>query len=134
MTELPGPPVMGPHMCGTCGQLHGGDDDMAAVKIAEINANRDIQVAKIGRGEFQTTPLEAETQIAVAEIQATAGVAETEALADGIAQSGDSEEMPAIMDTPVPDAEPEVQDSIEPREEDDSGPPAEPKSNWSYWG
>ena len=133
MTDMPGAPVMGPHMCGTCGQLHGGDDDQAAVKIAQIQADRDVQVAKIQRGEFQTTELEAKTQIAVAEIEAAAGVAETEALADGIAASGDDTETPVIMDTPIPDAEPEVQDSIEPREEDDSGPPAEPKDNWSYW-
>lgn len=133
MSDQPGALAMGPHMCGTCGLLHDNDGDQAKVKIAQINANRDVRVAEIQRGEFQTTELEAETEIAIAEIQAGAGVAETEALADGIAQSGDSEDMPTILDTPIPDAEPEVQDSIEPRD-DDGGPPPEPKSNWSYWG
>jgi hypothetical protein len=133
-------PVMavGPHHCTGCGQIHGGEDQAAAVKIEEIRAKRDIEVARIGRGETrEVSNTAAETEIAVAEIQAEAGIAETEALAAGIADAGGGADdaMPVITDVPVPDAEPEVQDSIAPRDEtpDDIPPPAPKRSGLTYW-
>lgn len=133
MTEQP--ITGGQHYCAACGKIHGGDGQDAQVKIAKINADRDIEVARIGRGEFQKTELEAETEIAVAEIQAEAGVAETEALAEGIADAGGEDAVPVITDVAMPDAEPEVQASIQPRDEDadDDVPPAETKKPMSYW-
>lgn len=131
-------PPMGPHFCTGCGQWHGAEHDSDAVRIAEIHRREAVELAKINRGEYQhEAELSAETMVAVAEIQAGAGVEETAALAEGIAASGDSTETPAIMDTPIPDAEPEVQASIEPRDDDagdDGEPPDEPKSKGlSYW-
>jgi hypothetical protein len=137
MSEQPVMPVMGAHYCTGCGQIHGTENQDAQVRIAEIEANRAIEVARIERGEFQhNAEVNAETEIAVAEIQATAGVAETEALAEGIADAGGDAAVPAITDVAVPDAEPEVQASIEPRDDDgDDGvpPPAQPKNSLSYW-
>jgi hypothetical protein len=132
-------PELGPHHCSACGQIHGGEQrDSDAVRIAEIHRLEAVELARINRGEYEhAAELEAETMIEVAGIQAAAGVEETAALADGIASSGDAGDMPAIVDTPIPDAEPEVQASIEPRDDDqgdDGGPPDEPKSSGlSYW-
>lgn len=128
----------GPHYCTGCGVVHGGDDQAAAVKIAKIQADRDVEVARIQRGETQqVAQLGAETEIAVAEIGAVAGVEETAALAAGIAESGDAGagEIPVMTDVPVPDAEPEVQ-SITAREDGDGDsvpPPAESRPRLSYW-
>lgn len=126
---------IGAHYCTGCGQVHGAEGQDNAVKIAKINADRDVEVARIGRGEFQKTELEAETEITVAEIHADAGVLEAEALAEGIADSGDGAAVPVITDVPAPDAEEEITETIAPREEDTSPPPppAEPRSNFSYW-
>jgi hypothetical protein len=125
-----------PHWCtGPECPLHGSKGD-AAVKIARIEADRDIEVARISRGEYErTTEVRAETDIAVAEIQAAAGVEETAALAEGIADSGAEAPEIALTDVAIPDAEPEVQATIEPRDDDaDDGMPAAPKSSgWSYW-
>lgn len=131
-------PQIGPHYCAACGQMHGAEHDSDAVRIAEIERQKAVELAKISRGEYQhEAELGAETMVAVAEIQAGAGVEETAALAEGIASSGDSADVPAIIDTPIPDAEPEVQASIEPRDDDagdDGEPPDEPKSKGlSYW-
>lgn len=128
-------PAIGAHHCSACGQIHGAEGDDSSVKVAEINAKRDIRLAEIARGEMRTaTETMAETEIAVAEIHAEAGVAEAEALAEGIADSGDGAPVPVITDVPVPDAEEEVADTIEPREEDESAPPpAEPRRGLSYW-
>jgi hypothetical protein len=132
------PPAMGPHYCTGCGEMHGAEQrESDAVRIAEIHRQEAVELARINRGEYaHANELEAETIVAVAEIQAAAGVEETAALAEGIADAGDGAELPAITDVAVPDAEPEVQASIEPRDDDDSGapPPAEGKSDWSYWG
>jgi hypothetical protein len=128
-------PAVPAHYCiGVECPLHGHGD--AAVEIERIKAKRDIEVAKIGRGEYEhTAEVRAETDIAVAEIQAAAGVEETAALAEGIADSGEPPEI-EITDVPIPDAEPEVQATIEPRDDetDDGAPPPPAKSSsWSYW-
>lgn len=127
-----------PHFCTGCGKIHGAEQQDSLVEIARLETNRDIEIARIQRGEMRhATELEAETDVAIAEIHAGAGVAEAEALAGGIAEAGADAETPAIMDTPIPDAEPEVQASIEPRDDeaDDAGaPPDEPKSTGlKYW-
>lgn len=129
-------PALGAHYCTGCGQMHGADQLDSAVRIAEIERDRDIELAKISKAEWTAVAqTNQETDLAVAEIRAEAGVAQTEALADGIAASGDEAELPVITDVAVPDAEPEVQESIAPRDDDEGIPdPVEPKSNWSYWG
>jgi hypothetical protein len=142
ISPVPEPPVTlgGPaaeHYCTGCGRVHGNDDQAAAVKIAKINADRDVRVAEIARGETRTVAeLGAETDIAVAEIQAAAGVEETAALAEGIAEAGGPDAVPEITSVAIADAEPEVQASIAPRDDDagdDDGPPPPAKSSLSYW-
>jgi hypothetical protein len=127
-------PAAGAHFCSACGQVHGNEGRNVEVQLAKINRDADIEIARIQRGETRTAmEIGAETDIAVAEIHATAGVAETEALAESIAGSGEPDP-PVIIDAPAQDIEPEVQASIEPRDDDESGPPAEPKkSGLSYW-
>jgi hypothetical protein len=132
------PAAIGAHYCTGCGQMHGAEHESDAVRIAEIHRLEAVELAKINRGEYiHTAELGAETAVAVAEIQAGAGVEETAALAEGIADAGGAPDLPVITDVPAPDAEPEVQASIEPRDDDDDGddgPPAEPKSSGlSYW-
>jgi hypothetical protein len=130
-------PRLGPHYCSACGDLHGGEQrESDAVRIAEIHRLEAVELARINRGGYaREAELEAETMVEVATIQASAGVEETAALADGIASSGGPDDVPAIIDTPLPDAEPEVQASIQPRDDvDDGAPPDEPKSSsFSYW-
>lgn len=131
-------PAMGPHYCTGCGEMHGAEQrESDAVRIAEIHRQEAVELARINRSGYKAeAELGAETAIAVAEIQADAGVEETAALAEGIADAGGGADLPVITDVPAPDAEPEVQASIEPRGDDDGddGPPAEPKSTGlSYW-
>jgi hypothetical protein len=129
-------PAMGPHHCSACGQMHGGEGRDAEVKIAKINADRDIEVARISRGEWQhNADVEAETEIAVTEMETAAGVQEAEALA-GALSGTPAEPEPVIVDVPAPDVEPEVGSSIQPRDDDESSdgpPPPEKKSSLSYW-
>jgi hypothetical protein len=128
-------PVMGSHYCAACGQIHGGERTDAEVRIAKINADRDIEVARLQRSEYQhAVDVDAETAVAVTELQTEAGVLEAEALGDALGGGG-GDESPVIIDVPADDVEPEIQDSIEPRDdEDDGAPPAEAKSSGlSYW-
>jgi hypothetical protein len=133
-------PTGGAHFCGTCGKIHDDGQD-AQVRIERIRADRDVRVAEIQRSETRAVvETGAETEVAVAEIGAAAGIEETAALAEGIAASGDSgDPPPAVMtDVPAPDAEPEVQ-SIAARDDetgDDIDAEASPdgaKGKLSYW-
>ena len=126
-------PALGAHYCTGCGQMHGAETADYTLDIARLESETRIRLAEIERGqERRTMDIVAATEVAVAEIHAEAGIAETEALAGGIAESG--EPAPVIVDAPAQDIEPEVTASIEPRDEDESGPPAEPKKpGLSYW-
>jgi hypothetical protein len=121
---------IGPHYCSACGQQHGGgsrkDPD---VEIARINAERDIRVAELARGEFKTTPLEAETQIAVAEIEAGAAVAVAEEL--GSPDEPEPETQAIVVEGP-PAEPPEEPASIEPASDAPGEPPA-PRKSHGYW-
>jgi hypothetical protein len=124
--------------CGTdhhAGE-HGRDGKTAEVKIAEIEANRDIEVARIQRGEMRTMgELNAETDVAVAEIEAGADVAAAEATAETVAAvldaGGETEPPPVVIEAPP--AETDEEPSIEPSDGHDAGPPEEKKSSFSYW-
>jgi hypothetical protein len=125
------------HYCTGCGERHGGTHGKdAEVRIAEINAKRDIEVARIQRGE---TRLAVETaagaELAVAEVQAEADVAVAAELAPALAEGAESGSEPLVLaDGPVAEPEPEPDaPSIEPAGETSSPPPAEKKSR-GYWG
>jgi hypothetical protein len=107
-----GEPVLAEHHCTGCGQLHGGAERTnPEVEIARINREADVRIAEIQRGEFQKTELEAETEIAVAEIDAAAAVEEATVKADVLEE---------IITPPEPEPEPVVVVN------DDSAPVDEP--------
>jgi hypothetical protein len=88
------------HHCSACGEVHGGERrDSPEVAIARIQAERDVKVAELARGEFQKTELEAETEIAVAEIDAAAVVEEATVKAEVLDE---------ILSPPEPEPEPVV--------------------------
>jgi len=96
MTE----PVLAAHHCTGCGELHGGESRTSPeVEIARIQADRDVRVAELARGEFQMTELEADTAVAVAEIDAAAAVEEATVKADVLEE---------ILTPPEPEPEPVV--------------------------
>lgn len=128
---------LGPHHCSACGDIHGGETvEAPEVAIARINREADVEIARIGRGEAKAiTETQGETDIAVAEIHAAAGVEETEALAEAVVGSDSEEIPPVVVDAPADDIEPEVEASIAPA--DDIEEPSEPverrSKSLSYW-
>jgi hypothetical protein len=125
---------MGEHFCTGCGQPHGGNTGKdAEVRIAEINAKRDIEVARIQRGEFQTVAAtEAETEIAVAELE-TAAAVEVAAELDAPPAAEEPDTQAIVVEGPP--AEPDEPDapSMEPSDDDAGGEPPEPRKSRGYW-
>jgi hypothetical protein len=132
MTE----PVMAEHHCTGCGQVHGGSShENPEVAIARINREADVRIAEIQRGEFQKTELEAETEIAVAEIDAAAVVEESTVKADvleDILTPPEQEPEPVVVvsDETAPPADMPADD--EPPEIDTA--PAVKKASNPWWG
>lgn len=74
-----------PHYCSACGEIHGGTSrESEELKIAKLNAERDIRIAEIQRGETKiaaeaeiaATEVVADAQVEVAEVEAEAAVDE----------------------------------------------------------
>jgi hypothetical protein len=85
-----------PHHCSACGEIHGGSEqESEQVKLAQINAKRDVEVARIQRGE---TKLAVEGAIEQTEIAAEAAVDEA------VVENAILEELTA----PEPEPEPVV--------------------------
>jgi hypothetical protein len=104
----------------------------AEVRIAEINANRDVEVAKI---QARETRAELETAEAIAETEADADVAVAEAQSEALAevaaavddQADDDTGAPIVVD--VPDAEDDAPDMPPPPEEEHHREPAKRNNN-----
>ena len=128
---------MATHDCPDCGLTHSMPErgTSEAVRIAEINANRDIEVARLARAEARMETeaelaavgivTEAETEQAV--IEAESGVEAAEAVAEALAPP---EPEPQIVEVPAEMPEPEAEDEV--------GTPGEvehktPKSGGGYW-
>ena len=115
------------HQCTECGLTHdhgGALPTDPAVEIARIQAERDMRIAELQRGELDKTELEAETEIAVAEIEAAAGVEEATVKAevlDDILTPPEPEPEPVVVVEPEPEPEPEPLEAAPP-------PAAEPAS------
>lgn len=123
-----------PHYCSACGEVHGGHSgETEAIKIAKINADRDIEVARIARSETRQE-LEAATEQTAIEAEAQ--------VAEAVVEAAVLEEIV----TPEPQAAPELEPETEPEvivadapESDDVPPPPEsepakePKSSGGYW-
>ena len=73
---------MSTHECPQCGLEHGGvlrEQTPPEVRIAEINKERDIELARIGRSETKTVAeIEAGAMVETAELDAAAAVAVAE--------------------------------------------------------
>lgn len=121
--------------CPECGTGHDctiSSGPAPEVEIARINAKRDVEVAKIERGNLRA---ELETEETIAEIEAIADVEEAEAVAETI---GTMLAEPAGDPEPPPDVEPVVVVHEEP-EPDIPPPPAgeprppKPPKNPGWW-
>ena len=125
--------------CAECGtDHHAGERDnsgrSAEVRIAEINAKRDVEVARIQRGEARAvTETEAETAVAVTELETVAAVAVAEATDPPEPDSSEDGNQAIIVEgppaEPAEDAEP---DALAPKEEHLPDPAA--KTSRGYWG
>lgn len=127
---------IGEHFCTGCGERHGGSHGKdAEVRIAEIQAKRDIEVAKIERGVIrQETEVAAETEIATTEIEAEAAVAVAAEIGSGASEAEQEPETTAIVVEGPPADEPEPQASIEPAESTAPEPGEPERKRLSYWG
>jgi hypothetical protein len=104
-----------PHYCAACGEIHGGSSrESEEVKIAKINAERDIRVAELARGESKTF---VEGQIEQTEIEASAAVDEAVVKAEILEELAE----------PEPEPEPVVIVSNE--TEGDAAPEPEPEAD-----
>ncbi len=108
-----------PHYCSACGEIHGGGGEPPEVKVARINADRDIEVARLARAEARQ---EIEAGVEQTEIAAGAAVEQTAIEAEAIIETGapEPEAVPAEIEAPVvitaPDPEPEGEAVPEPPE------------------
>lgn len=125
---------MSTHECPQCGLEHGGvlrEQTPPEVRIAEINKERDIELARIGRSETKTVAgIEAEAMVETAELDAAAAVAVAEAT-DAPEAEAEPETIPVIVDGTPAEPEPEPEPTLEPRSE--PIPKAERKHS-GYWG
>ena len=100
--------------CPECGvDHHAGERTGIAdeVRIAKINADRDIEVARISRGEFvKTAEIAAETDVITTELETAAAVEVAAELADGGAPAAEEPETQAIV-VEGPPAEPSEPES-----------------------
>lgn len=109
-----------PHYCSACGEIHGGTSTKnPEVEIARIQAERDIEVAKLAN---RATSELAEASIETTEIEAGAAVDEAVVRADVLTELAEPEPEPAPVtivsaeggdagaDETVPEAEPPVAD------------------------
>lgn len=122
------------HHCSACGEMHGGPGgETEAVKIAKIEADRDIQVARIQRSEARQE-IEADVEIAGigAEAAVDAAVAEAAVLEEVL-----SPPEPVTEPEPEPEPEPEVIPEPEPAGEEVLSPPEHevkaPKAGKGFW-
>lgn len=126
---------MVPHYCAACGEMHGGNAGKdPAIKIAEINAQRDIEVARLNREGFQRSSEELAAEVEVAEIEAGAQVESAEAIGDALAPADPVEPPTEVLteDSEVTDDEGEEAEP-EPPETASSPTPREPKKA-THWG
>ena len=114
-----------PHFCtGTgCEALHGSGGQNPDVQIAKINAERDVEVARIGRTETRTW---AEADVAAAEVQAAAMVEATAIQAEAAVDEAvvENEVLEEVVN-PEPEPVVVVQQEAGPEEDEEAGTPPE---------
>jgi hypothetical protein len=123
--------------CTECGQDHhpenSGGGKTAEVRIAEINARRDIEVARIQRGEVRQ---ETEAAIEMTEIETEGQVAVAAELAEAIAEAdapeAEPEPEPVVVTQDVGEPEPPAEDLAPPEVEHHREPAGAAKSR-GFW-
>ena len=109
-----------PHYCSACGEIHGGHSgETEAIKIAKINADRDVEVARLARAEarqeidagVEETKIEAEAAVDAAVVEAQ--VLEELATPEPVAVAG-APEPEVISEEPEAEPEPETPPETEP--------------------
>jgi hypothetical protein len=118
---------MAAHICQDCGLLHdmpAAPEESDEVKIARINREADVQIAKVAarqdRAELETAEAIAETEAGAA---VEVAVAEAELLGAAIEGGIEEQPEPVIIDAPEAVAEEEPEDAPPPAAEG-SEPPA----------
>jgi fused signal recognition particle receptor len=121
-----------PHYCSACGEIHGGPHGQdPSVKIAQIEADKEIRVAEIMSKRVPAPPEELEVQTEIAQIEADSAVDVAEAI-------GPITPAPVEPEPVEPDPMP-VEDVIEPEGEPEppevtaDPTPRQPKKK-SWWG
>lgn len=108
------------HNCPECGLVHsaaGERPESDEVKIARLQAERDIEVARVAA---RTERDYNDTREEVAKIEADADVAQAEALAEAVADeiTGDpeppAEPLPIVLEEPEAEPEPEPEPDVPP--------------------
>ena len=129
---------MAAHICETCGLLHdmpAAPEESDEVKIARINAERDMKVAQLSARQDREWN---ETRVEVAEIEAEAAVETAEVQAEVIGAAIEASDLPPAepveiiapeivndVDNKIEDAPPELEGSPE--------PVAEKKTTFGMW-
>jgi hypothetical protein len=123
-------PSIGSHYCSACGQPHGATGKSDAVRIAEIERDRAIEIAKLERGMARE---EVAADVETTEIRAEADVEVAGELAGALAETPAPEpetEPEVVVTDPIP--EPDPVDDIAPP---DTGQHHEPKTkSGGMWG
>jgi hypothetical protein len=121
-----------PHYCSACGEIHGGPAGKnPEVEIARIQAERDIEVAKLSRAETREV---VEGAIEQTEIESAAAVDEavvkTEVLEELAAPEPEPEPVVIVSNEAEGDPEPEPEPEADLPE---PGPPPEPAGKANVW-
>ena len=121
------------HFCSACGQEH-ITGKSPEVRIAEIQAERDVAIARMEYREAQDgAELAAETAIQVTELETAAEVAVAEETEPPPADSSEDGNQSIIVEgPPADDAGDDEEPTLEPKEEH-LPEPAASKSH-GYWG
>lgn len=121
------------HYCigGEC-PLHGSGRESDEVKVAKINAERDIEVAKLARSETRDI-IEAETEQTeiVAEASVEEAVVQADVLEDLAEPEPANESDPVVVEIPAADPEPEPDAAAAPEETEPAAEKTESKGWWA---
>jgi len=127
---------MAEHFCSACGQEH-ITGKSPEVRIAEINAERDVQIARMEYREAQQlAAVEAETAVVVTELETAAEVAVAEETDPPAQDDGEDGNQAIIVEGPPAEpAEEEPAPTLEPKEEHlPDGEPEHKRKVSAYWG
>lgn len=119
------------HYCTGCGEIHGGKSGTPPeVRIAEINAQRDVEVARLSRSETREV---VEGELAAVELETEAQVEEAVVKAEVLEEiaAPEPEPEPVVIVSNETDQEPaDVPAEAEPPEVEGSEPAQKSSNPW----